>query len=903
MKDQNRTKEELIEELAELRQQIAEMGISETEYKRAEEALRRNAVRFRQLFDNMPVYGYLISSEGIILDVNNAVCRSLGYGKNELVGKPLKTIYAPESLPKMRQLFTQWQETGQLVDEEMVILTRDGERRTVLLSADAARDQDGQILHSVSVQKDITERVKAEEEIRGLAKFPSENPNPVLRVAKDGTIIYTNAAGRPLLNVWGCQEGQSLPEDWRGLALDALSSGSSKQAEAQVEDRVISLTFAPIVSEGYVNVYGLDITRRKKTEEEFEDIFSISPDMVGVFTTEGKLLKVNPSWERVLGYTIKELLDLGWEKLVHPDDVEETNKEVERQLLGSPVVSYVNRYRCKDGSYRILEWQATFAKEGIVHATARDVTERQRAEKALRESEERYHNLFEGVPVGLYRTSPTGQILDTNPAARELLGYPDQESLMAVNVAGSYVNPEDRVRWEALMTHRGVVTDFEVQWRRHDGEIIWVKDSSRVVWDDEGRVLCYQGSFEDITDRKRTVDQLRLQGEIVANMSEGVNLVRASDWVLVYTNRRFEEMFGYGPGELIGQHVSVLNASTERRPMETVEDIGASLNKHGLWRGEVANVKKDGTPFWSHSTVSRYEHTEFGQAFVSIQSDTTERKHAEEALREREERYWNLFNNAEVGMFRTRLDGSEILEMNEKFLEIFGRTREEMRGRPSVIHWVDPRERDEMARRLDLEGRVANLECKMLNKQDEVRICLTSVRLYREQAILEGSIIDITERRKAENALRRSLDETARSRRLLLALSLAAQAVQRARTPADVYRTIGDEIVKLGYHAVVFTLTDDQQHLTISHLTIMPSVLRAAEKLTGLSLKTFRVPLVQAPVFQSIISGGEPSFDDPAADFIAGVLPERVRFLTEPLVSLLGVEQCITVPLPVSGKT
>ena len=133
-----------------------------------------------------------------------------------------------------------------------------------------------------------------------------------------------------------------------------------------------------------------------------------------------------------------------------------------------------------------------------------------------------------------------------------------------------------------------------------------------------------------------------------------------------------------------------------------------------------------------------------------------ERKLAEKKLQESEEKFRNLFNNAEVGMFRTRLDGSEILDINEKCLDIFGRTREQMQGSPSAIHWADPSQRKEMVRRLELEGRETNFECGMLNKQGEVRTCLTSLRLYREQGLLEGSIIDITEQRKLETRLQQA---------------------------------------------------------------------------------------------------------------------------------------------------
>ena len=134
---------------------------------------------------------------------------------------------------------------------------------------------------------------------------------------------------------------------------------------------------------GYV-VNGRNITDRKKIENELENIFILSPDMVAVCTTEGKFLKVNPAWEKVIGYTQKELLDLGWTKLVHPDDVEKTATEVAKQLKGSSVVNFINRYKCKDGSYKTFEWQATFAEDGIVHATARDITDRKQAEERIK---------------------------------------------------------------------------------------------------------------------------------------------------------------------------------------------------------------------------------------------------------------------------------------------------------------------------------------------------------------------------------------------------------------------------------------------------------------------------------------------------------------------------------------
>jgi putative nucleotidyltransferase with HDIG domain len=95
----------------------------------------------------------------------------------------------------------------------------------------------------------------------------------VLRVAKDGTVIYANEAALPLLNVWGCQTDQTLPDDWRQFTSDVLSSGSSEDAVVECERRILSLTFAPVVDADYVNVYGLDITERKRAEEELRQSY------------------------------------------------------------------------------------------------------------------------------------------------------------------------------------------------------------------------------------------------------------------------------------------------------------------------------------------------------------------------------------------------------------------------------------------------------------------------------------------------------------------------------------------------------------------------------------------------------------------------------------------------------
>jgi PAS domain S-box-containing protein len=166
-------------------------------------------------------------------------------------------------------------------------------------------------------------------------------------------------------------------------------------------------------------------------------------------------------------------------------------------------------------------------------------------------------------------------------------------------------------------------------------------------------------------------------------------------------------------------------------------------------------------------------------------------KRAQAALRESELKFRNLFNNIGVGMYRSRLDGSEILDVNAHCLRILGRTREEMLGMPSAVEiWADPDERAEMARRLKAEGKVEGFEFRLLRKSGEVRCCLTSLNLDREQGILEGSLVDITERKQADEELRES------QQRLSLALSSSSMGVWRWDIPAD-RRTFDDQVCRL----------------------------------------------------------------------------------------------------------
>jgi len=157
------------------------------------------------------------------------------------------------------------------------------------------------------------------------------------------------------------------------------------------------------------------------------------------------------------------------------------------------------------------------------------------------------------------------------------------------------------------------------------------------------------------------------------------------------------------------------------------------------------------------------------------------------------------------------------------------------------------------------------------------------------------------ERRRMEEELLHSRDELLRRHDLLLALSQAGQAVQRAHTPEDVYRTIGDELAGLGYHAMIFVSAGDREHVILAHTTFDPVQLRKVQGLTNLSVEALCFLPTPDGVLRQVIAGEDCAFCERTADIVADDVPELGRPLVERLVSMLGIEKSIYAPLRVGG--
>ncbi|HPR52533.1 MAG TPA: PAS domain S-box protein [Deltaproteobacteria bacterium] len=272
-----------------------------------------------------------------------------------------------------------------------------------------------------------------------------------------------------------------------------------------------------------------------------------------------------------------------------------------------------------------------------------DVTNNKLAEAALRESEKRYRGLFEGVPVGLYRTKPDGQILDANPAFIEMYGYPDRETILKTNAGDIYMDPDKRRQIQTLMERDGTVRGFETRVKRYDGTVRWVRINGRAVKDDDGTILFYEGSVEDITERSQALEDLQRERDRIQKYFDvaGVMLLVINrDQTIGQINRKGCEILGYSEEEIIGKNwFDHFLPAEVRQKVKFVFDkiVSGDIEPFEFFQNPV--LRRDGRErliAW-HNSVLTDEH---GKVVATIGSgqDITELKQAEEERRNLEAR-------------------------------------------------------------------------------------------------------------------------------------------------------------------------------------------------------------------------------------------------------------------------
>jgi PAS domain S-box-containing protein len=365
--------------------------------KQAEEALRQSEERYRLLFERAPDVIFMIAPTGGITSLNPAFETITGWPPAQWLGRSFQELIHPDDQPRAGELFQEVLRGERVPTFELRVRTAAGGFRDVEFTGFSSEFSGGQI-EVQGIGRDITERKWAEKEILSVARFPDENPSPVLRVARDGQLLYANRSSQRLLEHWHCaQAGQSLPEAECGWIAETLERGDIQHQEVTCGEVIYWLELSPIPEMDYVNIYGRDITRRKQaeealrqSEEHYRSITRSATDAIIIADAAGRICDWNPSAERIFGYAENEVRGEPLAMIISPRYRDRHHGGMQRVQAGGEAnvigktVELAGLHR--DGREFPLElslsgWETSAGK--FYTAIIRDITERKRAEEVL----------------------------------------------------------------------------------------------------------------------------------------------------------------------------------------------------------------------------------------------------------------------------------------------------------------------------------------------------------------------------------------------------------------------------------------------------------------------------------------------------------------------------------------
>jgi len=549
--------------------------------------------------------------------------------------------------------------------------------------------------------------------------------------------------------------------------LKAIETGQVQEIEKVTSDgRAWFIRGYPVKNDrnrivGAVEVT-LEITERKQAEEKIDEserrftaFMDNLPITAFIKDKDQRYIYFNKMMSRIfnasdwMGKSITEIF---------PSEIADRLDKADRQSYHEGYGVHTHTVPDKKGTPRIWETH-TFRidrqdAEPLLGGFSLDITERKKAEQELQASEERFRTLYENATIGLYRTTPEGEILLANPTLVKMLGYNSFAELAKRNLeVEGYAPGYSRRKFKEQLDVQGQVKGYESSWRRKDGSTIYVNESCRAIRDNNGKVRYYEGTVEDITKRKLAEQELR-QSEakfrtIIQSVKEGI----------VYTNRR-------------GKILHINKALTEITDIPAHEILGKNtfnVARQYIPKKQVAGILKKVTRAFKGVSLSPFE-IEFGQKIIEISAyydkdtqkitgiirDITERKQAEEKLRKNEERYRTLVSSMSDIIF--------LLDKEDRFVDIHCQadsplfiSLEEICGKRHQDIMPDHTNQlyNKAAKNLRKTGKTQRYEYK-LQIGKSIKWFNANLDLHEDGKSVIAGIRDITDRKRAEEELRKS---------------------------------------------------------------------------------------------------------------------------------------------------
>jgi PAS domain S-box-containing protein len=384
----------------------------------------------------------------------------------------------------------------------------------------------------------------------------------------------------------------------------------------------------------------------------------------------------------------------------------------------------------------------------------RELAERQRAEEALRQAEAKYRSIFENAIEGIFQTTPEGRYLTANPMLAKIYGYSSPAELMAkISDLGQqlYVDPHRRTEFIRLLQQHDTVAGFESQVYRQDGKVIWIAEQARIVRDDNGKPLYYEGIVEDITQRKHAEEE---RAKLIAILEATLDFVATADLDerIQYLNSSAAKIFGLDRDrDVTDLYLSNLHPAWAYELLHR-EAIPTAM-QHGVWLGETAILSHDGREIPVSQLLIAHKSPQGKVKLLStIARDISQRLQIEASLREAERRWRSLLEN--VRLVVVGLDRQGIVEyVNPFFLELVEYTSEEVLGKNWYEVFLPPHQRQrvqEHFHQLQQQSLHDHYQNSILTKSGQERLIAWNNTILRD---LQGEAIatlsigeDITER-------------------------------------------------------------------------------------------------------------------------------------------------------------
>ena len=693
-----------------------------TERKKARKDLLESEEKYRRLVETIPAAIISSDSNGNIIFANQEAVELHGYNSvDEMLGIVTNNLIAEEDRGLSNILMQRCIEKGFVHDIEYKILCKDGSTKPGEFHAAAIKSAEGRVNGFIGVVIDIEERKEAEEAL----KESEEKFRQIFQNAKDAIFIHSitkeGYIDRLLeINETACQWlGYSREDLLYTLATDKgvldfqylfkmddnLLDINSITFESQIENKSGSIRPVEFSShlftlnnEQVLLSIARDITERKKaeesikaSEERYRILVETSPDAIILFDQEAKIKFANPQAAETFGYeAFQNMLELTSLDIVEREDLERINQTI-NEIIKKKKSQIVNLNALKrDGTRFPVKFNGSFVAEyegktdGVI-AVIEDITDRAKAEMALKESEEKFRQTFDRSNDGIILHDVKGNIVDVNQRAKDLLGYSKTE-ILTLRITQLHPVTEHEASKKAFETVQEMGSvQFETIFRRKDGTLFPADVSSSFF--EVGGVPVIQGIIRDITERKKAEEELIEREEkfrqLFNNANDAifltrVNRERGTTSKFIEVNDLACDLMEYTREELLDLRSYDITAAEKKE--ENLEYI------HRIFENKSATTesilltksgKRIPTEISSHIFTLRDE-----EVTLSVVRDITERKLAEAQLKESEERFRQIFHNANdiIVVISVPKDGSigKFVEANQVAVNKTGYTYDEI---------------------------------------------------------------------------------------------------------------------------------------------------------------------------------------------------------------------------------